>query len=400
MKGHIRRRGARSWEIKVDVGRDPVTGKRTTKYHSARGTKRDAETELTRILASLDAGTYTEPQRITVAEFLRTWIDHARTMVSAKTHERYAEIVDKHLIPTLGHHKLQKLQPIHIQAAWSDALVKGRRPRPQAPAADNAAAAEPAAARGLSALTVRHHHRVLRQALANAVRLRLRPINPADEVKPPRVPHKALKVLDPAQTMRLLAAIGHTAVYIPALLALTCGLRRGEILALRWRDVDLEGGTLSVVQSLEQTKTGVTFKAPKTARGRRTIAIPSIAIDALRKHRVAQGELRLRLGLGRDDDALVVARPDGLPVQPRTLTHEFARLVRRVDVPRVRFHDLRHSHMTHLLQAGINPKIASERAGHASVSITLDVYSHVLPGMQEDAAAKVDAALRKAAQGE
>lgn len=374
MKGHIRKRGARSWAIKLDVGRDPITGKRRTKWHTVHGTKRDAERECNRLLHELETGGYVEPTRLTVAEFLSRWLDDVRPNLRPKTFERYDQIVRHHLIPALGHHPLLKLQPLHVSAAWSKGLAQGRR--------DGTG--------GLSAQTVKHHHRILSQALKRAVRWRLVARNPAEDVDPPRPQRKEIAILSREETATLLKAINHTRLYIPVLLAVTTGMRRGEVLGLRWRDVDLEDGALSVAQVLEQTSDGLSFQPPKTARSRRLITLPALTVNALRSHKARQAQERLKLGLGRDDDGLVVCRSDGQPVQPRSLTHEFTRQVKRAGGRRVRFHDLRHTHISHLLQNGVHPKVASERAGHASVSITLDVYSHVMPGMQEEAASRID----------
>ena len=380
-KGHIRQRGEKSWAIKIDIGANPVTGKRRSKWHTVHGTKRDAEKECRRLLTQLDNEKYIEPSKLTVAAYLTQWLnDSARHAVSPKTYERYAEIVNKHLVPSLGAHLLRKLSPLHIQACYSQALDSGRR---------NGKG-------GLSALTVKHHHRVLKAALRQAVRWQLLVTNPVDAVDAPRPVRKEMRILDQADSAKLLRSIAHTQVYIPVLLAVTTGMRRGEILALRWRDVDLDAGRLQVVRTLEQTRTTLNFKEPKTDRSRRTITLPSYAIEELREHWKQQAELRLTLGLGKDPESLVVCRLDGQPLQPRSLTHEFSRMIARVGVRRIRFHDLRHTHLSHLLAAGVNPKVASERAGHASVAITLDVYSHVLPGLQEDVAKQVDVALRKA----
>ena len=380
MKGHIRQRGKHSWAVKLDIGRDPVTGKRRTRWHTVRGTKRDAQRELNRLLHELDTGAYVEPNKLTVTEFLRRWLKDVRPNVRPKTFERYNEIVEHHLIPAFGQRSLAKLQPVDIAAAWSHALDAGR--------CDGKG--------GLSAQTVKHHHRVLSQALSRAVRWQLLTRNPAAVVDPPRPQRKEMKILSPAETGQLLTALEHTRLYVPVLIAVTTGLRRGEFLALRWRNVDLDAGSLSVVQMLEQTRDGLRFQAPKTARSRRTITLPSLTVDVLRRHKVKQAKELLRLGIRHGEDALVVCAPDGQPCDPNNFSREFQRLLAGTDLPRIRLHDLRHSHISHLLLNGVHPKVASERAGHASVSITLDTYSHVLPGLQEDAAAGIDSMLRTA----
>ncbi len=377
-------RGPTTFDIIVPLGRDPVTGKKKDKWQTFNGTLREAKTERGRLISEHKGGTYVEPSRLTVAEYLESWlVDQARQAVSVKTFERYAEIVRKHLIPALGTHRLTKLAPVHIKAYHGAALASGRLHPGKG---ENAA-------RGLSAQTVKHHHRVLSQALRAAVLLQLLTRNACEAVKPPRPVQREMKVLDQEATARLLRKVEHLAIYIPVLLAVTTGMRRGEILALRWRDVDLDAGALSVRQTLEQTRTSLAFKLPKTPRSRRTITLPTLTVEALRRHKVRQAEDWLSMGLGRDGLGLVCGLRDGSPRSPRELTKEFSRVMKRLGFA-LRFHDLRHTHISHLLVEGVHPKVASERAGHASVGITLDLYSHVLPGLQEDAANRIDAALR------
>ena len=168
-----------------------------------------------------------------------------------------------------------------------------------------------------------------------------------------------------------------------------CGLRRGEIIALRWRNIDFAAGQMSVVESAEQTAAGVRYKSPKSGRGR-TIALSATVVSELRQHHLSQAQELLRLGVRQTNATFVYTRQDGAPMQPRSLSQMWASC--STHLPRIRFHDLRHAHATHMLSAGVHPKVASERLGHSKVGITLDLYSHVLPGMQEDAAARVDEA--------
>lgn len=190
-------------------------------------------------------------------------------------------------------------------------------------------------------------------------------------------------------------------MFIPILLAVTCGLRRGEILALSWRHLELGDNRrqLAVTESAEQTKDGVRYKEPKSGRAR-TVALSASTVAELRAHRVRQAEEQLRLGLRPDGNSFVVAQVDGAPLQPRSLTHEWVRVLGKTTLPRIRFHDLRHTHASQMLSAGVHPKVASERLGHSSIGITLDLYSHVMPGMQADAAEQVDAALQAAISSE
>jgi integrase len=250
---------------------------------------------------------------------------------------------------------------------------------------------------GLSPRTVGHMHRVLKQGLSQAVRWESLNRNPADAVDPPKVEWKPVQTYDLPQSVNVLDAMRDKPIFVPVLLAILCGLRRGEICALRWRNVDLAGGQLSVVESLEQTKDGLRFKSPKSGKGR-TVAMSETVVEELRAFRVKRAQDMLKLGVGLSDDDLVVAHADGSTVTPIYISQQWARAIGKTALARLRFHDLRHAHATHMLANGVHPKVASERLGHSKVGITLDLYSHVIPGMQADAAAMVDAALKAAAQ--
>ncbi|HLG87046.1 MAG TPA: site-specific integrase [Alphaproteobacteria bacterium] len=390
-EGGLRQRSPRSWEIKFDAGVDPKTGKRLTRFTTVRGTKKDALEALAKYRNQRTEGTLLEPKRITLAAFLELWLTGQQHRVSAKTWQRYAEIARKHLIPALGAHPLSKLTPLHLETYYNETVTKPRKRTKRGGAIDELAP--------LSAHTVRHHHRVLSQALKQAVRLRLLAFNPANNVNPPRPLHKEMRILDHAQTGVLLKAAKGSPIELVVLIAVTTGMRRGEILGMRWKDLNLEARTLSVAQTLEEVrdettrKMRLTFKAPKTDRSRRTITLPEMTAEALRLHRVEQAKQRLRAGAAYDNADLVCCDELGAPLRPHYITQAFAKMAAGLKLP-VRFHDLRHTHISHLLAAGVHPKVASERAGHASVSITLDVYSHLIPGMQEDAANKIDAALK------
>jgi integrase len=378
MKGHIRQRSSGRFAIVLET-RDPATGKRRRKWHSFTGTKRGAQIECARLISEINGGTYLEPAKTTLAQFLEQWLANIKASVSPRTHERYEEIAKKNLIPLLGGITLTKLQPMHISAAYTKALADGRR--------DGKG--------GLSPHTVRHMHRVLKQALAHAVRWQLLIRNPVDAVDPPKVECHEFTTYDMAQTATLIEAVRGTRMFIPTLLAVLCGMRRGEIAALQWRNVDLTAGQISVVASAEQMNGSVRLKETKSGKAR-TVALSETVRVELRAHRLQQAREMLKVGTRLTNDNFVAALADGSPMRPTFITHEWVHVINATDLPRVRFHDLRHAHATHLLSAGIHPKVASERLGHSRVGITLDLYSHVLPGMQEDAAAKMDAALKAA----
>ena len=234
MKGHIRERSPGHWALVLDV-RDPETGKRKRKWHSFRGTKREAQTECSRLVTEFMQGSYIEPSKTTLAMFLDKWLEQIEPTVAPRTHERYREIAKKNLVPLLGQIALTKLRPDQIAAAYAKALRSGRR--------DGAG--------GLSPRTVHHMHRILKQALATAVRWRMLTRNPVDSVDPPKVERRKMSALDATETARLLAHFRGTRMFTPVLLAVMCVLRRGEITALRWGSVDLARRQFSVAESTE-----------------------------------------------------------------------------------------------------------------------------------------------------
>jgi integrase len=373
MKGHIRERSPGHFAIVVDM-RDPATGKRRRKWHRFAGTKRQAQIECARLISEISRGLYIEPAKITVAQFLDRWLEDVKTRVTAKTHERYSEIARKNINPLLGAIVLTKLRPMQISDAYAKALSGGHRKGKG----------------GLAPSTVRYMHVVLKAAMQQAVRWQMLAHNPVDAVDPPKVARSAMNTYDLAQTADLIDATRGTRMTITVILAVLCGLRRGEIAALRWRNINLDAAQLAVTESAEQTGAGVRYKQPKSGKGR-TVALSARMVRELRAHRVQQAEELLKLGVALTGDTFVVAQADGSPLQPRTITHQwYLLLAKHKTLPRIRFHDLRHAHATHMLSAGIHPKIASERLGHSKVGITMDLYSHVMPGMQEDAAARVD----------
>lgn len=381
--------------IKIPLGRDPKTGRKIDAEHPFRGSLADAKIERGRLLAKRKDGEYIKPSGRTVADHLRDWIKRHQRSLAAKTAEGYREIIETHLIPALGAHRLDKLAAIDVQTALDQALSAGRRCTKK----------DGTSPQGLAANTVRNHFRVLNQALQEAVDLDVLPKNPCARVKRPRGTDSEMKILDQPTMARLLREIENLAIYVPVLLAATTGMRRGEVLGLRWKDVDLDAGALTVNQSLQQTKPdpaatdelarrGLSFKAPKTQRSRRRIFLYPYTVEALRRHKVRQAEHRLSIGLGRDELGLVCALADGSPRSPRELTKEFRRVTRRLGLD-VRLHDLRHSHVTHLLaEPGVNVRTVADRVGHASAKMTLDRYAHTLPGTDKAASDSAAATLQ------
>jgi integrase len=378
MRGHIRERSPGHWAIILDQ-HDQATGKRKRKWHSFSGGKRQAQDECTRLISEIQRGAYVEPTKTTVKQFLEKWLAHIKPNVAPLTYERYSELVLKNIAPLLGEVILSKLQPIQISGAYAQAVASGRR--------DGKG--------GLSPRTVHHMHRVLRQALGQAVKWNMLNKNPCDLLEKkdrPKVERKAVATIDASATVQVLEAARELRLFVPFLLGSMCGMRRGEIAALRWKSVDLERGQAAIIAAVEQTKAGCREKETKGTKCR-TVALPSMLIDELKAWRVRQAQELLRLGSRPNGETRVVTRADGSSLQPRSLTHSISAFLKDQGST-VRLHGLRHSHASHLLAENVHPKIVQERLGHSSIAITMDIYSHLMPNMQADAAAKVDAALR------
>jgi integrase len=373
-RGTIIRRGKASWRLKFDVPSD-TPGQRETKYVTVRGKRADAERELTRLLAQHDAGTFVEPSRIALRDYLRSWLD-GRSDISAKTRERYAELIAELIAPHLGKIPLQSLKPQRI-AQWHDDLLKsgGKNGRP------------------LSARTVGHAHRVLRAALERAVKLETLSRNVASVVPPPKVSAPEIEILDAQQIAIVLERLEGHRLFPIVSLALATGLRRGELLALRLSDLSFDQGSLRVERTLEEMKDGsISVKAPKSKAGRRTLALPQTSLDMLREHRRELLQNRLLLGMGKpDDDTLLFSNLDGSPRRPSNLTISWLRACAALDLPRVSFHALRHTHASALIAAKLDIVRISRRLGHSKPSITLDIYAHLFDTDDREAASAMDA---------
>ena len=392
-QGHIRSQGDGSWEIKFDLGRDPLTGRRITKYVTFRGTKRKAQEELTRLLGQRNDGSYVEPTKMTVAQYLHHWLEaDIDRRVAARTAARYRGIVEKNIIPKLGHVPVRKLTAVHIEAFEAELQREGWV-KARAKQVKDGEDPNTGEARSFGADCAAYSPDTFPSA--RPCRAAWRPVQESSPaVKPPRPPSREIKILDKNEITTLINAAKGVGLYVPILVAVTTGVRRGELLALRWSDIDLKAASLTVNQSLERIKGKFEFKSPKTKTSRRTITLPPITVEALRRHYKMQLEERLKLGLGRDPRGLVFARPDGQPMDADTLSKAFRRLVASAKVTPITFHGLRHTHISHLLMEGVHAKVVSERAGHAHVNITLGVYAAYIPSMQADVALRVDAWLR------
>lgn len=382
MRGTIEKLPSGSFRLTIALGKDPTTGKYLRTRSTVDGTKKDAERELTRLLREIDTGAHVEPTKTTVGAFLDRWLkDYVATCIDKpKTRQSYTMIARRHLIPKLGHLQLAKLTPAAVQSYYSATLAGGRV------GSDGKPTGKP-----LSATTVAHHHAVLHDALEFAVKLGLLGRNVTDATEPPRIRRQEMKTWSEDEVQRFLTAAEASRYYALFILAVTTGLRAGELFGLRWQDVDLAAGTLTVKQTLEKPGFAPSFGRPKSRASQRTLPLCHTSIVALRTHRATQNESRLRLGTEWYDFDLVFTVFDGKPLRSGNVTRDvYHPLIEKAGVPLIRFHDLRHSHATMLLSANVHPKIVSERLGHSGIALTLDTYSHVMPGLQREAADSLD----------
>jgi len=310
-------------------------------------------------------------EKQTVAQFLSEWLQSTRPALRYRTWQRYEELVRLHALPTVGRLSLARLEPGHLQRLYGERLSAGQSPA-----------------------SVQRLHAVLHRALRDAQRWGLVARNVAALVERPRASRREMMALDPEQARSLMNAAAGERLEALYVLALTTSMRQGELLALRWPDVDLDRGALQVRGSLQRLPDGLTIVEPKTANSRRQVALTRAAVEVLRRHRVEQNEERLKLGGAWEDNGLVFANEVGRPIEVRNLMRRsFLPLLKGSSLPVIRFHDLRHTAATLLLGEGVHPKVVAEMLGHSRISTTLDLYSHVTPTMQRQAAEALDAVL-------
>jgi integrase len=368
-EGSISRRKNGGWMAQYSVytaqGR-----KRKTLYGR---TRQEVATKLAMALSDRESGLVFDDEGLTVGKYLDKWIDSSmRGSVRQSTLVRYEQIVRLHIKPTLGRVALKNLTPAHIQGLYRDRLDSG-----------------------LSPATVQKIHVVLHKALDQAASWSLVPRNPTESVKAPRPAPEEIRPLNREQTKAFLEGARGERFEALYVLAVSTGLRQGELLGLKWGDVDLENGLIRVRRTLTRNKGRLLLDEPKTKRSRRTVRLTETAVQALKGHLAQQIEQMERLGDLYEDQDLIFATQRGTLTNPTNLRRRsFAPLLEKAALPSIRFHDLRHTCATLLLSSNVNPKIVSEMLGHATIAITLDTYSHVLPTMQDSAARALEDALR------
>jgi len=372
MQGNISRRGKNSWRLKFDV--PAGAGGRRTCYVTVRGSRKAAQLKLAEILAAVGAGNFVEPSGHTVEVHVGQRIDQWRTsgVIGAKTTARYGMFLKHQVAPHIGAIALQRLTTLDVET-WHAKLM----------------------AAGLAASTIKSAHKLLVKALADAVKHGQLARNVAALQRVPKGATAEVSIITADQIEPVVSKLKSVAIYPRALLALTCGLRAGEVNGLRWCDVDLDAKVLRVQQATEEVMgRPVVIKEPKTAAGRRSLSVPDVAIDALRDHRKAQLEQRMLLGQGRpSEDALVFPATNGGPAGTANMSKQWRLTVQALGLPDVNFHALRHTHASQLIDAGVPITAIAKRLGHSSPAVTLRTYGHMFRADDGAAAAVVNAAL-------
>ena len=371
--GHLRKRinknGSISYQLTAEGDRDPLTGKRERKYKTVTGTKKQAEAELRKMISDLETGNITTPSAIKLSNWMDTWLTTYLPNIEQTTKDDYKSKIALYIKPTLGHIPLKALKNNDIQA-WVNNLNKiGKAPK-----------------------TIRNVYNNLNAALKQAVVLRMIPYNPCEGTVLPKLQKPQTNVYNIAAIQHALTIADDLSTYLIILLGASVGLRRGEMAALQWKDIDLVKNTISISQNRVHTTMGVLEKAPKTQAGKRTLTIGHDVAKALSDAKSIYDAAAANTP-GFKNLGYVLFKENGAPFHPDSLTQKWERFVAKHNLPPIRLHDLRHSNATAMIAAGVNAKVVQHRLGHANISITLDTYTHVLPEMDQEAAEKLNNSL-------
>lgn len=372
MKGHFRKRGDK-WSYTVDIGRDPATGKRKQKTKSGFKTKKEAQQDCAELIAKLTKGMFVESKNKTIEDIVNEWLETSKIRVKETTFKNYKRAADKRVIPVLGKLPIKELTHAIGQRFINNLMEEG-----------------------LSNRYIEYVYTILNGTVEHAVKTEQLIKNPLQYVEVPR-PRKRVHTtwtLEECNRFLHFASFDNPIYYMTFKLLIHTGMRRGEVLALTWDNIDLHEQKINVTQNLLYDEEGFRFTTLKTNSSYRQISIDEDLANELKKYKAKQNHFKLALGSEYNDQNLVCSREDGRPIYFRTLSIHLDNLIRKANVPKIRLHDLRHTHATILLKLGENPKIVSERLGHSKVSMTLDVYSHVTPDMQKSTADKFGNALK------
>ena len=379
--GHIRKRvnskGGVSYQVIVEGEADPINGHRDRHYETVRGTKKQAEARLRELITQFENGGIAKPTSIRLSDWLDQYITNFKPDIEATTKASYEEKAKNCVKPYIGQHQLKVLNASVMQG-WINSLSKN----------------------GVSPKTIRNAYNVVNAALKKAVVIGMIPHNPCEGVELPKLQRYEAHVYDTDNIKKALELAEGTDMYLPLLLLSTAGLRRGELCALKWEHVDLDNKVLHIQENTVLADGKRVTKAPKTTSGRRDISIGHEVVEALKQARVQYLENKLKQGAAFHDNGYVIHKENGDQYRPDSLTQKWERFVERNDLHHIRLHDLRHSHATALIQAGVSPKVVQQRLGHSDITTTLNIYTHVTPVMDKAAADKVDELLFSKASGQ
>lgn len=362
------------YQITVEGERDPLTGRRNRIYRNVKGSKKEANAVMHRLITEMDQGKVVKKSNKSVAEWMDEWLSLYLPNVEETTRVGYKTKIRCYIVPALGDIQISALRAEHVQKMVNDMI-----------------------ARKLSPKNIRDTYNNINAAMKKAVVLHYIPYNPCEGVVLPKLKKYRATVYDPETIHQLLDVVRDTDMYLPILLLVTVGLRRGELLALRWEHIDFENKLLKVRSNLVRGEKGYIIKAPKSEAGIRDIRLGDEVIAELRKAKVQYTMDLFKYGAGFQNLDFVIRQEDGSPFKPDSMTQKWERLLEEKGLPKIRLHDLRHSNATALIQAGVNPRVVQQRLGHSDVNITLNTYTHVLPEMDVDAAEKLDCIMLKKA---
>ena len=369
--GNIRERrranGEMSYEITVEGERDAFTGQRNRVYKTVRGSKKEANAIMRQMMADMDRGIAIRKCPKKISEWMDEWLELYIPNVEETTRVGYKTKVRNYIKPYLGDIYVQSLRTPHVQRMVNDMI-----------------------ARGLSPKNIRDTYNNINAAMKKALVLRMIPYNPCEGVVLPKLKRYKAKVYNINMIHQVLNVAEGTDMYLPILLCTTAGLRRGELLALRWEDIDFQNNILKVRHNLVRGEKDYIIKEPKSESGIRDIHIGSEVVSYLKKERAKYVTDMMNYGIGFRNYGFVIRQYDGSPLKPDSMSRKWRRFLETNNLPPIRFHDLRHSHATALIQAGVSPKVVQERLGHSDVQITLNTYTHVLPEMDIEAAETLD----------
>lgn len=368
IRKHTAKNGDVSYQVVIEGGVDPITGKRNRYYRTVKGTKKQAEAVRDKMKVEMERGYVVDPSEAKLESWMEEWLAQYVPNIEETTRTSYERNIRSYITPELGQVSLRNLKPLMIQSWINDLHAK----------------------RGLSPKSIRNAHMVLKAALGKAVILRMLPYNPCEGVVLPKAVKYKANIYTVKEMAEVLEIAKGSDMYLPVLLATNLGLRRGEILGLRWEHVDLKNSVIHIRENRVITRKGVQTKAPKSSAGIRDITFGAQVQEALKQAKKQYALSKLAKGRDFNDSGIVVCQEDGTPFRPESMTRKWRRFLEAHNLKDIRFHDLRHSCATALLEAGVDPKTVQTRLGHADISMTLNIYAHCTPAMDRNAAQKLD----------